>query len=336
MPATPTPLVFAADVSKSKNPYLKTIAQATTCYNLLLKLTVNQKQKNSAYLLDGKMVGSLDAIVKSGMGYILSRPHCSRSDRGQDRIEKIGQLISQIFDHAEYFGIKFLHGDLGKTAKWNYWVERATQHWIEDPKKMKAKLVAWINLTEKSVAKPFSDELTDSDNTLEYFTEADRAKYEVQFKGRSIVHNSGNVLNTKRGTGSFSSLNGSYIYVCSARTRKIYTAPSEQGKLHHSSFLSGEPVLAAGDWVVENGILKLINGESGHYRPAGANIEFFLRVFNGSLRPNAWVKPTHDGPVYKICDYLRDGPVILDKNGQPKGGAKVDQQGMAFVDANTN
>ena len=40
-----------------------------------------------------------------------------------------------------------------------------------------------------------------------------------------------------------------------------------QGKFHHSSFLAGKPVAAAGELKVENGVLKIITDESGHYWP---------------------------------------------------------------------
>jgi hypothetical protein len=291
------------DVSQSKNPYLQTITRAIAHYNLLLPTFINQKQKDRAYVLDGKMVGYLDAIVKSGFAYLLSRPPTSRSARGQERVGKIGELVEQVFDHADYFGIKFLHGDLSDDKQWNYWAERATGHYI-DHDEMGKLAAAWLASSE---AKPFSDGLTNADNTLEYFSAAQRSGFEVRFVGQDIVDSQGGMLDTTQGTGAFSGLNGSYIFVCSAATRRIYTAPSETGKLHHSSFLAGEPVLAAGDWVVDKGKLQLINGESGHYRPAGSNIALFVRAFSASLRPSAWVQPFRNGAVYKIGDYLRDG-----------------------------
>ena len=41
----------------------------------------------------------------------------------------------------------------------------------------------------------------------------------------------------------------------------------EFAKFHHSSFLAGEKVAAAGEIIIENGIIKEITNGSGHYRP---------------------------------------------------------------------
>ena len=46
-----------------------------------------------------------------------------------------------------------------------------------------------------------------------------------------------------------------------ASTRQIV------GQFHHSSFLAGQPVAAAGELQVKNGILEYITNSSGHYWP---------------------------------------------------------------------
>jgi len=45
------------------------------------------------------------------------------------------------------------------------------------------------------------------------------------------------------------------------------------GKFHHSSFLAGKPVAAAGEIYIEKGIIKIVTDGSGHYRPAVSNIK---------------------------------------------------------------
>lgn len=39
------------------------------------------------------------------------------------------------------------------------------------------------------------------------------------------------------------------------------------GVFHHSSFLQGKPVSAAGEIEVQNGEILLVTNNSGHYRP---------------------------------------------------------------------
>ena len=66
--------------------------------------------------------------------------------------------------------------------------------------------------------------------------------------------------------GLFSAHSGSHvaIWVCSP-DGIFYTHQHEVSKFHHSSFLSGKRVLAAGEWVVSNGRLLLISHKTGHY-----------------------------------------------------------------------
>jgi hypothetical protein len=49
---------------------------------------------------------------------------------------------------------------------------------------------------------------------------------------------------------------------------RFYTSNhAKRGEFHHSSFLAGRDVKAAGDWWVQNGTLMAISAISGHYRP---------------------------------------------------------------------
>ena len=40
------------------------------------------------------------------------------------------------------------------------------------------------------------------------------------------------------------------------------------GEFHHSSLLSGEPVSAAGEIKVNEGVLEVLSDKSGHYQPS--------------------------------------------------------------------
>ena len=61
--------------------------------------------------------------------------------------------------------------------------------------------------------------------------------------------------------------NQSFLYVMDAGGN-IFTGPQSEVE-HHSSFLSGQPVAAAGMWRVTKGNVVFINGDSGHYQPPG-------------------------------------------------------------------
>jgi hypothetical protein len=56
---------------------------------------------------------------------------------------------------------------------------------------------------------------------------------------------------------------------------KFYSHVGKIARTHHSSFTAGGSVIAAGEWYVKMGRLKVINGLSGHYMP---DQERFLRA----------------------------------------------------------
>jgi len=60
---------------------------------------------------------------------------------------------------------------------------------------------------------------------------------------------------------------GVAIWVQGPSGRFYSSNESKEGKFHHSSFLAGREVKAAGDWCVEQGRLKSISAMSGHYHP---------------------------------------------------------------------
>lgn len=65
-------------------------------------------------------------------------------------------------------------------------------------------------------------------------------------------------------------MNKSLIWVAAVEKGRLgATFYSHVGRPYqfHSSFTSGGPLLAAGEWIVENGELRRISGNCGHYRP---------------------------------------------------------------------
>ncbi|MBI1356615.1 MAG: hypothetical protein GC160_19930 [Acidobacteria bacterium] len=67
----------------------------------------------------------------------------------------------------------------------------------------------------------------------------------------------------------------------------IYVADGLAGRVHHSSFMSGKPVLCAGEIRLEAGKIRYISNESGHYRPTTANlmncVTVLVRKYNVDL-----------------------------------------------------
>lgn len=69
-------------------------------------------------------------------------------------------------------------------------------------------------------------------------------------------------------------------------------APKKIELFHHSSFLAGAPVAAAGELKVEKGVVELLSNESGHYLPPA---EYLLQVAKEFIRrgADAWSANVH-------------------------------------------
>ena len=67
-----------------------------------------------------------------------------------------------------------------------------------------------------------------------------------------------------------------WIYVWDMHSR-LYINRKMPGRFHHSSFVAGGAVKAAGSIVVEDGVLKQLTTWSGHYRPRASDIALFLQ-----------------------------------------------------------
>ena len=89
-----------------------------------------------------------------------------------------------------------------------------------------------------------------------------------------------------------------------------YGASHEEGEFHHSSFLSGAAVKAAGEFKVKKGKVQEISGKSGHYRPLSAQLVWAL----GQLHMRG-----ADLSETTALDYERDerGQVVKDSTGRP-------------------
>lgn len=70
------------------------------------------------------------------------------------------------------------------------------------------------------------------------------------------------------------------IWVLSPKD-KFYSGPHVKGEFHHSSFLSGEPVKAAGEWKVRDGVVESVTGKTGHYMCDCEDLVYALRTLTG-------------------------------------------------------
>ena len=87
----------------------------------------------------------------------------------------------------------------------------------------------------------------------------------------------------------------------------IYAGLHIGGTFHHSSFLAGAPVLAAGMIRVENGLIRGIHEKNGHYQSQSLHMKTFLRILRAKMPGVDWFKvPYHEfnGWETTVGDFL--------------------------------
>lgn len=99
---------------------------------------------------------------------------------------------------------------------------------------------------------------------VQYLSVENRGSYSVEFRD-GMIYWKGSPLDTANLETHFSGL-GWAMWVQSPDD-VFYTNSHVKGRTHHSSFLSGEAVHGAGEWLVKDGRLLMITAKSGHYQP---------------------------------------------------------------------
>lgn len=102
-----------------------------------------------------------------------------------------------------------------------------------------------------------------------------RKPYLIRFHRGRVYAANGHRFHTGDHSTAFSG-KGWAIFVMSP-TGHIYSGSHDVGKFHHSSFLSGGPVLSAGEWVVHKGKVLAVTAKSGHYKPS---LHMFYQMLN--------------------------------------------------------
>jgi hypothetical protein len=77
--------------------------------------------------------------------------------------------------------------------------------------------------------------------------------------------------------GGFAMSMGRDIYMAKHHCTKD---AGENGNFYHSSYLGGEPVMCAGTMLIENGVLKGVSTDSGHYRPTQQHVVNLLQALS--------------------------------------------------------
>ena len=143
---------------------------------------------------------------------------------------------------------------------------------------------------------------------VKYLDKAGRKNYRVDANGARMWKGDVAFDTTKLQT-AFSGL-GFAIWVLSPKDR-FYAGSHKVGQFHHSSFLSGEKVLAAGEMVVSGGKLRLLTGKSGHYKPQLEHLAYAVELLGkqsiplSTFRVQVW-RSTCTNPVAPTAEEFID------------------------------
>lgn len=116
---------------------------------------------------------------------------------------------------------------------------------------------------------------------VKYLTESERAAYKLEFRNGKIYDANGQLFDTGNAATAHSG-DGRAIFVMDENGNFFASKHQAVGEFHHSSLAAGQPVAAAGELRVEQGVLQVISDKSGHYKPSSE----FTRQALDSLNQN--------------------------------------------------
>lgn len=106
---------------------------------------------------------------------------------------------------------------------------------------------------------------------VKYLTEKEREAYEVFVQYDKIVDAEGKLMDSTNSIfipkGGKPTNTNMAIFVMSEEGKIYISKNYGYGKFHHSSFLEGKPISAGGEIFIEQGLIKEITNDSGHYMP---------------------------------------------------------------------
>ncbi|GMF48005.1 unnamed protein product [Phytophthora fragariaefolia] len=125
---------------------------------------------------------------------------------------------------------------------------------------------------------------------VEYCTAEQRKQYELEFVSTEEgvrVHYaaSGRLVHTDE--------RSKWIFVMDL-SGHMYLGRKRKGHFHHSSFVSGAPIFAAGKIIIKNGVIIAIEPHSGHFKPRLENLLSLCSMLanhNVDIDDIAFVKP---------------------------------------------
>lgn len=288
-------------------------------------------------------LATLESIMEFSFRYLTYKPPATR--KNTLRLAAMENLMSQVLEETNKLGLKSLHtttqmktigsgkeDDVRADPTMSYWLEKLSHlmggrtyagHDLSDVFRQWARSynkATWRggrDKGERTFWDFLSDEAANPDAAPLYEVtylknDAERDVYKISRKGHEPWYSDFTdyqVSTIGRGDEDFGGKN--FMMYVANFLGEIYIKGHEEG-FHHSSFLAGSAVLAAGTILIRYGRIRIITAMSGHYRPTAENMQTFCRVANidATAGVQPWATGDRKGEYYRVGDFLKDGPAI--------------------------
>jgi hypothetical protein len=129
---------------------------------------------------------------------------------------------------------------------------------------------------------------------VKYLSATERKAYELAVQPDGLLYNAQGQLFDTQNAGTVTG-KGKAIFVMSEAGEIYASLDQKPGLFHHSSFLAGGPVAAAGEIQVLNGMVTAVSNRSGHYTPDHTYTQQFVEQL--------WRKGVKNTADIKIEDF---------------------------------
>ncbi len=124
---------------------------------------------------------------------------------------------------------------------------------------------------------------------VQYLSEAERRPYLVRIENGLVLDASGRPVDTRGAMPWVAGSGGRAIFVMDHQGQIYLSNDYRMGQFHHSSFLAGESVAAAGEMSIEEGVVRVVSDRSGHYKPGWNQVNQIKdRLARGGVRPDSY------------------------------------------------
>lgn len=306
-------LLHRAVFENSRNSVLREICYFLDRYNAMFGASRPAGVKNPTTL--DEQASLLTGIFYRIGAYLTSKPPTGGRLKRKLRWESMNDLARQITAEAARVGVKLVHSpaDFRQTQK----AEVNNNMWLEvlDPLHRHGGNLS--KLYEKWLATAGSKSFWETIGTrarpeVEYHQ---GELYRVSFEAGRLVGEDGQPHSTM-GKQTLFYGDGWEIFVYSP-DGSLYMNSHWRSEFHHTSFTGGAAVLAAGETVVENGIVRMLTAKTGHYRTSPELMLKMVRMLReipaeALIRPDLTDvkgRPNAEGRLkfYRVGDFRQRG-----------------------------